>query len=174
MSFVVPLIWPQVVSWWASVVLKVIKLWPSLWNEECFIKQLTSSIWWGFSSAEELKDIVMCVPWGGTRTLPQGCTIVSWLFLPCFCMPSLPWLATVWTCPLELREGHGGWSLFLTNKKWGTQKDFCAQEPHKVLLGFKTLSFSDKWRPRVNKTKYKAVNLSGKNIQLYGGCECRG
>ena len=25
-----PLIWPQVVSWWASVVLKVIKLWPSL------------------------------------------------------------------------------------------------------------------------------------------------
>ena len=25
------------------------KLWPSLWNEECFIKRLTSSICWGFS-----------------------------------------------------------------------------------------------------------------------------
>ena len=32
--------------------------------------------------------------------LPQ---VVSWLFLP--------WLATVRICPLELREGHGGWSL---------------------------------------------------------------
>ena len=53
----------------------------------------------GFSSTEELKDIVMCIPWGGTRTLPQGCTIVSWLFLPFLCIPSLPWLATVERLP---------------------------------------------------------------------------
>ena len=26
------------------------------------MKMLTSSICWGFSSAEELKDIVMCIP----------------------------------------------------------------------------------------------------------------
>lgn len=26
------LIWPQGVSWWASVVFKAVKLWPSLWN----------------------------------------------------------------------------------------------------------------------------------------------
>ena len=32
-------------SWWASVVLGVIKLWPAPWNEECFIKLLTSSVW---------------------------------------------------------------------------------------------------------------------------------
>ena len=60
-----------------------------------------------FGSSEELKDIVMCILWGGTRTLPQGCTIVS----NCFSLspyPSLPWLATVWTYPLELREGHKG------------------------------------------------------------------
>ena len=25
-----------------------------------------------------------------------------------------------WTCPLELRESHGGWSQFPTNKKMGT------------------------------------------------------
>ena len=60
-------------------------------------------------SAKQLRDIVLCIPWGGTRTLPQGCAIVSWLFLLCFCIPSLPWLATVWKCPLELREGLGGW-----------------------------------------------------------------
>ena len=28
-------------------------------------------------SAEQLKDIVVCIPWGGARTLPQGHTIVS-------------------------------------------------------------------------------------------------
>ena len=50
----------------------------------------------------------MYIPWGGTCTLPKGCTIVSWLFLSCLHLPSIPWLATVWTCPLELRKGHGG------------------------------------------------------------------
>ena len=28
-------------------------------------------------SAKQLKDIVMNIPWWGTRTLPQGCAIVS-------------------------------------------------------------------------------------------------
>ena len=28
-------------------------------------------------------------------------------------------------------------SLFPVIKKWGTQKGFCAQEPHRVLLGFR-------------------------------------
>ena len=34
----IPLISSQVVSWWASVVLKVAKLCDYLWDEECFIK----------------------------------------------------------------------------------------------------------------------------------------
>ena len=78
----------------------------------------------------------MYISWGETRTLPQGCTIVSWLLLPCLCIPSLLWLATVWICPLGLREGHGGWSLFPTNKERQTWKSFHAQEPQRVLLGF--------------------------------------
>ena len=48
--------------------------------------------------------------------------LFSWLLFLCFCIPLLPWLATVWICPLGLREGLGGWSLFPINKKWGTQK----------------------------------------------------
>ena len=63
----------------------------------------------GFGSVEELKDVALCITWGGTRTRPQDCSIVSWLLLPCLYTPSLPWLATVWTCPLELKEDHGGW-----------------------------------------------------------------
>ena len=80
------------------------------------------------SSAEELKDIVMHTPWGGTRTLCQGCS-TTWLLLPCFCIPSsLPRLATVWICPLELRKDQGGW-MKPTNKNQGTQKGFVLQSP---------------------------------------------
>ena len=72
--------------------------------------KLPSSTWVGaLIPEEELKGIVMCIPWGGTRALSQGCTVVSWLFLPRFFIPSLPWLAAVWTCPLGIREDQGGW-----------------------------------------------------------------
>ena len=75
--------------------------------------------------AEELKNSYMCIPWGKTWILSGGCTIVSSLLLPVLCIPSLPWLATIWTCPLELRRGQGGWSLFPTNRKWETEKLPC-------------------------------------------------
>ena len=43
-------------------------------------------------SAKQLKDIVVCILWWGTRTLPQGCTIVSLdcLLLPCLAFPPFP------------------------------------------------------------------------------------
>ena len=50
------------------------------------------------------KNTVTCIPWGRTRILPQGCTVVSWLFFQCFCIPSLLWLAIFWVCPLGLVE----------------------------------------------------------------------
>ena len=71
----------------------------------------------GLSSPEELRDNALCIPRGGTRTLPQGCTIVSWLLLPCVCIPSLSWLADVWICPLELRESPGGWKKPISYKR---------------------------------------------------------
>ena len=65
----------------------------------------------------------------GISTLLQGFTIVSWLLLLCLCIPSLPWLATVKSAILELRKGHGGGSLFLTNKKWETWKASIPRSP---------------------------------------------
>ena len=65
-------------------------------------------------SAKQLKDIVMYIPWGGTRSPPQGCTIFS------FDWSSFPWLASVWTCSWnsgKVREAE--WSLFPVTKKWG-------------------------------------------------------
>ena len=70
------------------------------------------------------KNIAVCIPWVGTRTLPLGCTMISWPFLPSLSISSLPWLASVWTYPLDLRESHGSWSLLPTNKKWVTEKGF--------------------------------------------------
>ena len=75
-------------------------------------KSRTGLSGWNDTDTEELKDIVMFISWGRTRTRPQYCPIVSWLFLLCLCIPSLPWLATIWVCHLGLREGHGVWSLF--------------------------------------------------------------
>ena len=48
--------------------------------------------------------------------LPQ---VVSWL--------SFPWLKAVQTCPLELKEGHGSWSL--AYKKWGAERSPCLGAP---------------------------------------------
>ena len=63
----------------------------------------------GPSSVEDLKDIVTHISFlRGTRTLSEGCATL-WLFLLCFCIPSLPWLTIVWIHPLELREGQGVW-----------------------------------------------------------------
>ena len=40
---------------------------------------------------EQFKDIVMYIPWGGTRTLPQGCAFFfSWLIFPYFYILSIP------------------------------------------------------------------------------------
>ena len=49
----------------------------------------------GFISEEELKDSVVCIPWGRARTLPQVYPIVSCLLLLCLCIPSFSWLAAV-------------------------------------------------------------------------------
>ena len=49
---------------------------------------------------------------------------------PYFCIPSLPWLATVWICPLALREDLGGWMKLISCKQ-ETQdmKSLFAQKP---------------------------------------------
>ena len=41
----------------------------------------------GFLVLKQLKDIAVCIPWGGTRILPQGCTIV---FGCCFHVSATP------------------------------------------------------------------------------------
>ena len=49
-------------------------------------------------SAKHNQKYCCAYPLKGNQTLPQGCTIVSWLFPPCLHIPSLPLLAADWTC----------------------------------------------------------------------------
>ena len=115
-----------------------------LWHGECWIFHLL-----GFNSIKRLKDIVMCVPWGGTRMLPRGCTIASWLFLPWFCIPSLPEFETVRICPLELRKGHGGW----------TERLPMPRSPYRVLLGLSSKNVTTVIGSAPNHFRFGATQL---------------
>ena len=72
-----------------------------------------------------------------TKTLPQGYTIVPWLFLPCLCMPSLPWLASVLTCSLELRGGFGDWMwpISYNPERGDTERPLCPGAPLSIRIG---------------------------------------
>ena len=88
------------------------------------------------SSAEELKDTVKHISWVEIRTLPQGCTII-WLPLLCFCIPSVPWSAIVWICPLGLRKGQGGWMKSTSYKQeMENIERIHTPESQRILLSF--------------------------------------
>ena len=96
--------------------------------------QLAWGLWFlssdgDFSICKTAQRYCYVLPLRGNQVLHQGCTNVYRLLLPCICILSLPWLTTVLTCPLELREGHEDWSLFPVIKRSIGHKDFCAQEP---------------------------------------------
>ena len=73
------------------------------------------------------------------QTLLQICMFVSCKLLLCLCIFSLPWLATVQMCPLELREGQGSRSLLPTNTEWGAQRLPCVGAPPTWICSFSTL-----------------------------------
>ena len=120
-------VWASSSSWWWTEKPDVLQsmglqgwTWLSDWTE----------LVGGSVSAKQLKGIVVCLPWGRIRTLPQGCTI-SWLLLPYLCIPSLPWLATVWTCALKLEESHGAWmkSISCNPETGDTERILCPGAP---------------------------------------------
>ena len=86
--------------------------------------------------------------------------------LLCVFIPSLLWLATVWTFPLGLREGHGSWSLYLTKKKRGTEKGFRGQEPHSLLLNFNNTNYLLIWTVHLMKAMLLLVQTN-KNGSLH-------
>ena len=77
----------------------------------------------------------------GSFNLASG---ISWLLLLCVCILSLPWLAAVWTCPLELKEGQEGRNLTTTKNR--AQKKVSFRNPgYCWVLVLKIFSFSLKY-----------------------------
>ena len=87
-------------------------------------------------SAKELKDTVVGTPWGVQGPVQRlHCCFLTVPHLSQHPLP--PWLATVWTCSLELRRGHGGWTrLFPVIKKWraGAPQDPAQFHHYKLIL----------------------------------------
>ena len=82
-------------AWWATVH-RVAKSWPRL-------SDFTFTLF-----LQRAQRYFYIYPVRGIRTLPQGCTFVCWLLLLLLCIPSLPWLATVWTFRTQGRSGNKG------------------------------------------------------------------
>lgn len=75
---------------------------PLLWPQMVFSGMKNAIVW--FYSTKGLK-ILFC----GIRTMLQGCSIVSWQFLPRFCIPSIPWIMD---CPnLLFGTQRSSWRL---------------------------------------------------------------
>ena len=78
------------------------------------------------------------VPWGGIWTLPQGSTLVSWLLFSYLFIPSLPWLATIELPFGTLRKSRRLKEAYFLPTRNGDTEKICTQEPHRVLLSFKS------------------------------------
>ena len=60
----------------------------------------------GLSSCRRTQGVVTYIPWGGRRTLPAAALLFLYNSSFVSAFPSLPWVATVWLCPLEPRKGQ--------------------------------------------------------------------
>ena len=62
------------------------------------------------------------------------------LLFPVFVLPSFPDQQLPDSVSMNLgKVMETEWGPFPKNKKWGAQKGFCAEEPHRALLGYITI-----------------------------------
>ena len=97
---------------WHAAVHEVANIWTQLMDGTDWLK-LPSSTWVGHLSSYRKTKRYMYLPWGGTRTLISGCTIISWVFFLCFFIPSLPIFCNCLNLPLAFfsfdhTAGHAG------------------------------------------------------------------
>ena len=98
----------QMLAIWSLIPLPSLNpTWTSGSSWVAYNLSLTSPTWRGFQFQKNSSKIFLCVSIDGEiRSCPKAA-------LDCFSLvsypPSLPYLTTAWICPLETREGHGGW-----------------------------------------------------------------
>ena len=106
--------------------------------------QLVSPTWWGFQYLQDSWKILFCIsveePY--LRNLAWGCTIVSRLFISSLSIPRPSLISNCLNLLLEHSGGLGDWKKPVSsNPEMGDIEGFCAQEPHRVLLGFLTSQY---------------------------------
>ena len=106
--------------------------------------QLVSSTQWGFQYLQNSSKILFCISLEepSLRSLPWGCTIVSKLFISSLSIPLPSLISNSLNLLLELSRGLGGWKKpVCCHQEMRDIEDFCAQELHRVLLGFLTSQY---------------------------------
>lgn len=89
-----------------------------------------SSTWVGaFVPAEKLKVWIFLEKEPSSRF--NHYSIFSWLFLLCFCISSLSWLALSASTLWNSRKVQGAWRCYPAIKKQGTLKVFVPRRPHR-------------------------------------------
>lgn len=112
----------------------IIKEWlRNIWNDYSPVGRvpLISPTWWEFQSANFSK-MSLCLSLDGNQdSTPRLPYCFFWLFYLCVNIPSLLWLACVWTCSLELREDPGGWRkpTSCSQEMEGHRKTFVPRSP---------------------------------------------
>ena len=113
------------------------------------------------SSTEELKGIVLSIPWGGDRTLPQVCSLISWWspddFLSLHSLPSL-----LSNC-LNLPFGTQGRSWRLEPMPYkqetrDTERLPCPGAPHRGLSVSMDCGRGPRWRRRGSLEGFEAYS----------------
>ena len=96
------------------------------WGKESAIINLQVQLVWGLHARGQQTTVNhYLLPPGGSFSICRMAQRYCWVYLlmgiqepaprllltvsPWSRISSLPWLRTVWICPLELREGPGGW-----------------------------------------------------------------
>ena len=113
-----------------------------------------------FSHLQSSSKILFCVSLEGE---PGPCPKAALLFplaVPALShIPSLPWLASVWTCPLELREGHGGWMkpTSCNQDTGGHRKAFVPKSPTRSCLVSGFLNASESFYKNLQLIQWELV-----------------
>ena len=120
----------QMLAIWSLIPLPSLNpTWTSGSSWVAYNLSLTSPTWRGFQFQKNSSKIFLCVSIDGEiGSCPKAA-------LDCFSLvsypPSLPYLTTAWICPLETREGHGGWmkAVSCNGKNGGHRKTLCPGAP---------------------------------------------
>ena len=124
-----PLIWPQEVFWWASVVLEVIKLWPCLWSR-VFHQVVSSFHLLGVLILQKSSKILLCV---SLEEEPGPCPRLCYCFLAAPSLSPHP-LSSLRNAGKVMEAGVCSTQM----RKRGHRIGFCVQEHQSILLGFRT------------------------------------